>query len=136
MPGLLAALDVVEVAGVAARPLELVIATFFRIGNRFALHWLRDRMTELPRGSRWQGLARAALREDLGDLQRVLTIEVLFETSDSSDADTAVEQWAQQHAAAVERSLRVLADVRASRTYDVTTLSVALREARNLLAGS
>ncbi|HEX4034880.1 MAG TPA: NAD-glutamate dehydrogenase [Solirubrobacteraceae bacterium] len=136
MPGLLAALDIVEVAGVAARPLELVIATFFRIGNRFALHWLRDRMTELPRGSRWQGLARAALREDLGDLQRVLTIEVLFETSDSSDADSAVEQWAEQHSAAVERSLRLLADVRASRTYDVTTLSVALREARNLLAGS
>ena len=35
-----------------------------------------------------------------------------------------------------ERCLRLLADVRASRTYDVTTLSVALREARNLLGGS
>jgi glutamate dehydrogenase len=136
MPGVLAALDVVEVAGVAARPLELVIAAYFRIGNRFALHWLRDRMTELPRGSRWQGLARAALREDLGDLQRVLTTEVLFETAATSDADGAVEQWVAEHSAAVERCLRLLADVRASRTYDVTTLSVALREARNLLAGT
>jgi glutamate dehydrogenase len=133
MGGLLAALDVVEVAGACDRPTELVTGVYFRLGSRFALHWLRDSMTELPRSSRWQGLARAALREDLGSLQRALTIEVLLASPRDADPEGAIERWAELNAASVERCRRVLAEIRATRTYDVTTLSVALREARNLL---
>ena len=78
-------------------------------------------------------LARAALREDLGSLQRALTIEVLLASPRDADPEGAIERWAELNAASVERCRRVLAEIRATRTYDVTTLSVALREARNLL---
>ena len=52
-------------------------ATYFRLGSRLELNWLRDRIIELPRANRWQALARAALRDDLFNLHRELTREVL-----------------------------------------------------------
>jgi glutamate dehydrogenase len=133
MGGLLAALDIVEVASLCERPAAAVSAAYFRLGISLGLHWLRDRMTELPRSSRWQGLARAALREDLGELQRTLTTQVLASSPPDTAADLAVEQWERANAEVVARCLRLLAEIRATRTYDVTTLSVALREAHNLL---
>jgi NAD-specific glutamate dehydrogenase len=41
-----------------------------------------------------------------------------------------------RHDAAVERCLGMLADIRASQSYDTTTLPVALREVRNLIGGA
>ena len=57
--------DIVEVARATERPPEPVMATYFRLGSRLELNWLRDRIIELPRANRWQALARAALRDDL-----------------------------------------------------------------------
>ncbi|HXR28791.1 MAG TPA: NAD-glutamate dehydrogenase, partial [Solirubrobacteraceae bacterium] len=133
MGGLLAALDIVEVAGLCDRATEAVTSAYFRLGSRVGLHWLRDRMNELPRSSRWQSLARAALRDDLGYLQRTLTAEVLLASPPGVEAARAIELWEIANAESVARCTRVLAEIRATRTYDVTTLSVALREARNLL---
>jgi hypothetical protein len=36
----------------------------------------------------------------------------------------------------IERCLGVIADIKASRSYDTTTLPVALREVRNLILGA
>ncbi len=129
----LSALDIVEVASTSAHTTEAVTAVYFRLGSRFALHWLRDRMIELPRSSRWQVLARAALRDDLATLQRALTAAVLAASPATTDVEHAIEHWAAVNEASVQRCASMLADIRASRTYDVTTLSVALREARNLV---
>jgi glutamate dehydrogenase len=133
MGPMLSALDIVEVVRASGRATADVAAAHFRLGSRFALHWLRDRMIELPRSSRWEVLARAALREDLSGLQRALTAEVLRASPDTQDVDRAIEAWAAANAPTVERCARMLADIRTSRTYDITTLSVALREARNLI---
>ena len=45
----------------------------------------------------------------------------------------AIERWTSANATAVERYMGMLADIKASRSYDLTTLPVALREGRNLL---
>jgi NAD-specific glutamate dehydrogenase len=47
-----------------------------------------------------------------------------------------VERWLAENAAAVERSLQVLADIRAGGTLDLARLSVAVREMRNLIHSS
>jgi glutamate dehydrogenase len=111
------------------------MATFFRLASRLELGWLRDRIYELPRANRWQALARAALRDDLMSAQRALTREVLESAGDRASADSAIDEWAARNGTAVERWLDTLADIRASRTYDTTTLPVALREVRALIRG-
>ncbi len=133
MPRLPAVFDIVEVASATGRPLEPVMETYFAISSLVALTWLRDRILELPRANRWQALSRAALRDDLNSLQRELTHQVLQVAPDEVGADQAIAAWRQRNAAALERARGILDDIRASRTYDTTTLPVALREVRNLI---
>ena len=47
-----------------------VAAVHFQLGSELELHWLRDRILDLPREDRWRALARAALRDDLFALHR------------------------------------------------------------------
>jgi glutamate dehydrogenase len=133
MPALLSVFDIVEVANACKRPVDDVMAIYFGLGSRLDLNWLRDRIIELPRANRWQALARAALRDDLYSLHRELTQEVLDAGRETGEA--AVDEWISMHRVAVERGTAILSDIKASRTYDMTTLPVALREVRNLIRG-
>jgi glutamate dehydrogenase len=109
------------------------MSVYSQLGSRLELNWLRDRIIQLPRANRWQALARAALREDLSSVHRMLTREVLESAGSDAGAEAAIEAWSQRNAAAVARHIAMLSDINASRVYDTTTLPVALREARNLL---
>jgi glutamate dehydrogenase len=133
-PSLTPVFDVVAVAELTGREFDDVMHTYFRLAYRLELGWLRDRIYELPRANRWQALARAALRDDLLSAQRELTREVL-DSANGKRAEAAIDAWISEHEGAVERSLSTLAEIRASRTYDTTTLPVALREVRTLIRG-
>jgi glutamate dehydrogenase len=133
MQALLSMFDIVEESAVTQRSQLDVTAAYFGIGSELGLDWLRDRILELPRSDRWQALARAALRDDLYRLHRLLTREVLTAGGPQTTGRDAIPAWKQRNEAAVARALGVLEDVRASRTYDTTTLPVALRECRNLI---
>ncbi len=135
MPSLLPAFDIIAVAEESGRDPEEVMNTYFRLASRLELSWLRDRIYALPRSNRWQALSRAALRDDLMRAHRELTQEVLEYASDGHGGEEAIDEWAEGRPEALERSLGTLADIRASRTYDTTTLPVALREVRSLIKG-
>jgi glutamate dehydrogenase len=135
MPSLLPVFDIVAVAEESGRAPEEVMETYFRLASRLELAWLRDRIYDLPRSNRWQALARAALRDDLMRAHRELTREVLDFASDGHGGEEAIDEWAEGRPESLERSLNTLADIRASRTYDTTTLPVALREVRSLIRG-
>ncbi len=135
MPPLLSVFDIVEVASATKRRDEAVMATYFLLGARLELNWLRDRILELPRANRWQALARAALRDDLYNLHRLLTREVLDSGGREADGEAAFDAWSRHNGPGLERALSMLADIKASRSYDTTTLPVALREIRNLVRG-
>jgi glutamate dehydrogenase len=134
MGSLLYAFDIVEGAAAGDCSRELAAAVYFAIGDRLGLDWLRDRVLELPRADRWQALARSALRDDLYELHRDLTREVLQRCTGQSaeSARTGVELWLADNGDAVARARSVLRDVRASETFDTTTLPVVVRELKNL----
>jgi glutamate dehydrogenase len=126
-----AALDAVEIAEATGAPLEEALLAYFRVGSRFSLSRLRERILALPRGTRWDALARAALRDDCATLHRALSIAVL--QAGGEDVEGAIGAWSAAHATPLRRYRGILADIEASRSYDLTTLSVALREGRGLL---
>jgi glutamate dehydrogenase len=134
MPWLPLALDIAAVADATGRDLRLVMETHFGLSSRLGLGWLRDRVTELPRGNRWQALTRSALRDDLLRVQRELTAQVLESAGEDAACQQAIDAWWERNREAVERSMATLADVRASGTYDATTLPVALRELEGLVS--
>ena len=109
------------------------MATYFTLGAELGLDWLRDRILELPRADRWQALSRAALRDDLYRLHRALTRDALLCTDARLGSDAALAAWREDNELGIKRALSVLADVKASNSYDTTTLPVALRELGNLV---
>src|SRR5579859_5391809 len=128
---LFSALDLIEVAAALKRPVSDVAAVYFALGDQLELDWLRDRVIELPRGDRWQGLARDALRDDLYQERAALAADVM-RISPGTDPDALIDVWATRNRGAVERALAMLTDIKAGATFDPTTLCVALREIRGL----
>src|SRR5215210_3414327 len=129
-------LDIVDIATATDEPLDEVAAVYFTLGDRLKLHWLRGHVEALPRDNRWQALARAALRDDLYSQQAELTAEILRSTSSELSAQERIEAWADANRAQVDRTLQVLTDINASGAFGLATLSVALREIRNLITSS
>jgi glutamate dehydrogenase len=130
------ALDIVDVAGATGQPLEAVAAVYFTLGDRLKFHWLRDHIEALPRDNRWRTLARSALRDDVYSQQAALTAEILRSVPEDLPALERINAWVDANPGPVERALQVLSDINSSGTFDLSTLSVALREIRNLTTSS
>jgi glutamate dehydrogenase len=130
------ALDIVDVAGATGQPLEAVAPIYFTLGDRLKLHWLRDHIEALPRDNRWRTLARSALRDDVYSQQAALTAEILRTVPEELPALERINAWVETNPGPVERALQVLSDINSSGTFDLSTLSVALREIRNLTTSS
>jgi glutamate dehydrogenase len=132
-------LDIVETASSLQGPVEEVAAVYFQVGDALHLDWLRDRITALPRTDRWQALARQAMRDDLYRLHAALAARVLTANGvpsghvSGAPARLPVDSWVAQNQAPVQRYLAVVNDIQAAGIEDVTTLSVALREIRDLM---
>jgi glutamate dehydrogenase len=132
LESLLPVLDLVEVAAATGLSLDEAMAVYFAIDDRLDLHALRERIAALPRKERWEALARRALWEDLQSEHRALTADILRESANGVVAER-VAAWIRHNARAVERCEQVLADVKAGDASDLATLSVAVREIRNLI---
>ena len=130
------ALDVVDVAVAAGERPETAAEVYFALGDRLRVHWLRHHVEALSRENRWRALARAALRDDVYGLQAAMTAAVLRDTPEETPAPERMEAWISDNSGAVDRTLHVLSDINASGTFDLATLSVALREVRNLVPSS
>lgn len=136
MPSMIALFDIVEAARTSDREPAEVMTVYFRLASRIELNWLRDRIIDLPRADRWEALARAAMRDDLYSLHRVLTQEALEAGGLGCDCAAAITAWELRNQRALERCLATLDSIKASHSYNTTTLPVALREVRNLIRGA
>jgi glutamate dehydrogenase len=130
---LYAALDIVEVAGAAKRPIETVAELYFALATRLGLPWLREKIAALPGEAHWQMLAKGAMQDDLSSLQRTVTADVLGSGGDISAPARLIAAWEDRNRRGVERALQLFGELRASPTVDAAMLSVALRELRNLV---
>jgi glutamate dehydrogenase len=98
-----------------------------------SLRWVASQVTSLPPDTHWQAMARAAMRDDLANLQRQLTESVLKLSPQATDAKTAIAAWEAHHDKAVARMRDVMEDLEAARERDLAMLSVLLRELRVLV---
>ncbi|HKO66620.1 MAG TPA: NAD-glutamate dehydrogenase [Burkholderiaceae bacterium] len=119
-----AALDIAEVAESSKQPLNVVATTYFSIGELLGLARLRAQVSALLSDGYWQGMAKAALGDDLAALQRELTADALQAGGQSA--------WEVAQRPAVERAQRMLGELADTKSPDLAMLSVALRELRHL----
>jgi glutamate dehydrogenase len=132
------AFDIVQVATSAGREIEETAEVYFDLADRLQITRLRDRITALPREDRWSTMARAALRDDLYDAHASLTRDVLGVSGPDGprSPEERLAAWASRNEAATAMAAQTLGEIWESERFTFTTLSVALRAVRTLVAAS
>ena len=126
-------LDIVEVSEERKRPIDLAAAIYFSLVGKLELRWASGQITALPSDTHWQAMARAAMRDDLANLQRQLAAGVLALSPNLSDKEMLLTSWEAHHSKALARMREVMADLKQARESDLAMLSVLLRELRVLV---
>ncbi|GIH22128.1 NAD-glutamate dehydrogenase [Acrocarpospora phusangensis] len=128
--------DLVEIAMLTKRPVHEAAEVYFDLADRLQLARLRERVIALPRDSRWNSMARSALRDDLYAAHASLTGDVLIHSTPGLAPEDRLARWTGANEAAVARAKLTLSEIWESDTFDLATLSVALRAIRTLVASS
>ena len=126
-------LDIVEISQELKREVALAAAVYFALAGKLGLRWLSGQVTNLPYESHWQAMARAAMRDDLANLQRQLAGCVLKHSPELVDPAALIDAWEKHHSKALARMREVMADLQSARESDLAMLSVMLRELRVLV---
>ena len=123
-PLLHTAFDMVELSGRTGSSTSEVAGAYWHVFEELDLLWLWEAVGRLPRGTRWQNQARSALRDDLVAALGDLAEEVL--------AAGGVADWQSANERLVQRTMTMFTELRRVDSHDITTLSVAVRQLRNL----
>jgi glutamate dehydrogenase len=128
-------LDVALATRQVEEPAENIAAVYYAVYDRYGIDDLLERITKLPRGDRWQALARAALRDDLYSTVADMTVAALQATPamQGEDPVSRVEAWEQENADNLERATKMFAEVNQLEQDDMASLSVALRLLRSIV---
>ncbi|MEM8621492.1 MAG: NAD-glutamate dehydrogenase domain-containing protein, partial [Actinomycetota bacterium] len=129
-PAMHTAFDIVELSDAERSPLAATAATYWAVFDSFDLEWLWSGIGALPRSTRWQAQARGAMRDDLMSVLADLARLVMRSDHES------VAQWIASNERAVRRVVAMHTEIRRAETADLTTLSVAVRQLRNLTLGA
>ncbi len=118
--------DVVELADRLHVEPIVVLRAYWAVFDRLELLWLWDAIAALPRSDRWQTQSRSALRDDL--------LEALSELAGNvvTSSECSVDAWVAANERSVERATSILTEIRRADSFDLTNLTVALRQLRNL----
>jgi glutamate dehydrogenase len=123
-PFLHTSFDVIELAQRRHLQPAAVARTYWQLFEAVDIGWLWDAIGSLPRSDRWQTQGRAALRDDL--------LNVLADLTDDCVLLGSVDEWMAVNERVVARTSTMFTEIRRAESFDITTLTVALRQLRNL----
>ncbi len=123
--------DVIELAErVGVSPQE-ACASYWALFDRLELMWLWDGIGALPRSDRWQTQARGLAARRPADARSPSSPR----TCSAARSARSIAWWAANQRS-VQRAMAQLTEIRRADAFDITNLSVALRQLRNLALAS
>jgi glutamate dehydrogenase len=125
-PWLHTSFDIIEIAHAESCNVADAATAYWSVFESFDVGWLWDGIGALPRSDRWKTQARASLRDDLMTVLADLTAHVI------RTAEGSPEAWIEANRSAYTRMIGMETEIRRAESFDLTTLSVALRQLRNL----
>jgi glutamate dehydrogenase len=125
------ALDIVETSQAVGVDVLYAARTYFALGERLNLDWIREQIESLAIDGHWQAVARGTLRDNLYTLQRSLASKVLAR-GNSKDPGAAIDGWLAKRKEQLDFIRRTVTDMRTSVAADFPTLSVALQAVRRM----
>jgi glutamate dehydrogenase len=126
-------LDVARITLLTGHEPRATAEVYYSVSAHFDVDDLLTRISGLPRGDRWQALARGAMRYELYEALREIVIDVMRSTGPGQQAERRLEAWAAANGELLARTERTLAEIREHGDSDLATISVALRSLRSLV---
>jgi glutamate dehydrogenase len=117
--------DIIDIAARFQADLVEVARIYWQLFDTLDVLWLWEGVGGLPRSTRWETQARAALRDDL-------QIGLADLTEDVIRSGAGVDGWIERNERGVGRLTAMFNEVRRGSTIDITTLTVGVRQLRNL----
>jgi len=124
--------DIIEIARAAGREVLWTAALHYALGMHLDLDWLVMHMAEGRGESHWTQLAKATLRDDLLTQNRRLTLAALRGSTPGDSPASVAESWLARNPVRVRSYRQTIAQLKQVADPDVSMLSVALQELRNL----
>ena len=118
--------DMVRLAHEEGCDVSKAAAVYGDVFEAFDIGWMWAGIGALPRSDRWQTQARSSMRDDLMNVIAELTRRVMRSEGGSTRA------WMEANQRAVARTVAMHQEIRRAEAFDLTTLSVGLRQLRNL----
>lgn len=118
--------DIVSLALGEGCALADAAGVYGEVFEAFDIEWMWDGIEALPRADRWQTQARSSMRDDLMSAIAELARSVMRSSFDSPS------EWIAANERSVARTIAMHQEIRRAESFDITTLSVALRQLRNL----
>ena len=113
----------------------MIARVYFALYDRYGLENLLNRISALPQTTRWENMARIAMREDLYSTLVALAAQALQHPG--ANAQEKVQAWEQENVDRLERLREVLDEIESMSGDDtggeLAALSVALRTLRGAL---
>jgi glutamate dehydrogenase len=116
--------DIIDVANRYSHTVAETADAYWQMFEQLDVYWLWEAIGALPRADRWQTQARSALRDDL--------LVALADLADDALSVGGATQWVAANERVVGRARTMFTEIRRGESFNLTTLSVALRQLRNL----
>lgn len=130
-------LDISLVSEQAHEPIPTIADLYYAVFQRINAAGILLRITDLPRQSRWEALARAALRDDVYSAVADMTVSVMQSGPapgpDGPDAVERIVAWERGHQEQLARIKDTFAEVTGPGRVDIASISVALKLLRTLV---
>ncbi len=127
-----AAPDIITVADQVGRTIDEVACTHFSMGAYLGFDRLKASADTIGLDDHWERLALARTMDDLAVQQRILTAQVLQQTSGAGGM-AAITEWAQNAGTAVQSLREMIGDLEAG-GLNMAKISVAASQMRRLTA--
>lgn len=136
MPVLASACDIIRISLEQKTDMAQTARTYFEVGERFHLDWLRQQARFLPHDSAWLAEAAGGLVDSLYSCQAGMTVRVLTELNSkllkSSKSDNLLDLWLEDHGLVARKLDPLFVRLRRAGTVDMTMLTVAEQRLRQL----
>ncbi len=136
LSSLFSSLDIVEAATQHNFEIDKVIDTYYSLGQKIEISWVREAIRTHQVSNHWDALARAAYRDDLDWQQRSLAVSILQGKNGSEEVDSKLKAWSKQNKVLINRWKSMVAELKAAPKTEMIMYGVALRELTDLSQAS
>lgn len=136
MPVLASACDIIRIALEQKSDLLDTAHTYFQLGERFHMDWLRQQARYLTSDDHWHAEATKGLVDQLYSCQAGMTMRVLRDTgAKKKKSKSLLDMWMDNHPNTAKQFDPLFAELRRSGSIDLPMLVIAEQRLRGLYGG-